>query len=225
MQQGKIFGYFPFALSILFACLLPVFGQPYASEQPAKIRTDWRVAETLRVGDAAPDFKLKTKDFTREVELSSFRGKRPVVLIFGSYSCPSFRSQAGMFDELLSRYKNRVEGFVVYIREANPEGGQASSINDREGISVKDPQEYMQRAELAKVGCSAMNIGVLCLIDRMDDAVSEAYAAWPDRICIVDINGKMAFISRPGPKGFAPGLQILDAWLKEKFAGISITEP
>ena len=73
----------------------------------------------------------------------------------------------------------------------------------------------MQRAELAKVSCSAMSIGAPCLVDRMDDAVSEAYAAWPDRICIVDINGKIFFISRPGPKGFVPGLQIVDAWLKD----------
>ena len=40
----------------------------------------------LRVGDAAPDFKLKTKDASREVQLSSFKGQRPVVLIFGSYT-------------------------------------------------------------------------------------------------------------------------------------------
>ncbi|MBI5394239.1 MAG: redoxin domain-containing protein [Verrucomicrobia bacterium] len=42
--------------------------------------------DTLRVGDAAPDFKLKTKDGSREVTLSSFKGKRPVILIFGSYT-------------------------------------------------------------------------------------------------------------------------------------------
>ena len=225
MWQGKIARYFPVVISVLFACALPVVGQPYASEQTAKIRTNWRVADKLRVGDVAPDFKLKTKDFTRDVELSSFRGKRPVILIFGSYSCPSFRSQAGLFDELLSRYKRHAEGFVVYIRESNPEGGQASSINDREGISVREPQEYMQRAELAKICCSAMNISIFCLVDRMDDAVSEAYAAWPDRICIVDINGNIAFISRPGPNGFVPGLQTVDTWLKDAFAGVSIAEP
>ena len=38
------------------------------------------------VGDPAPDFKLKTKDGKSEVELSSFKGKRAVVLVFGSYT-------------------------------------------------------------------------------------------------------------------------------------------
>jgi len=39
-----------------------------------------------RVGEPAPDFKLKTKDGQREVRLSSFKGQRPVVLVFGSFT-------------------------------------------------------------------------------------------------------------------------------------------
>jgi peroxiredoxin len=34
----------------------------------------------------APDFSLPTADRTRIVRLSSFRGDRPVVLVFGSYT-------------------------------------------------------------------------------------------------------------------------------------------
>ena len=40
----------------------------------------------LRVGDAAPDFTLPTLDRTGSVRLSSLRGERPVVLVFGSYT-------------------------------------------------------------------------------------------------------------------------------------------
>jgi len=47
---------------------------------------DLRTTGKLRVGDPAPDFKLKTKDGSREVQLSSFKGKGPVVLVFGSYT-------------------------------------------------------------------------------------------------------------------------------------------
>ena len=43
-------------------------------------------AGSLHQGDQAPDFHLKTLDRTSEVSLSSFRGKQPVVLIFGSYT-------------------------------------------------------------------------------------------------------------------------------------------
>lgn len=41
---------------------------------------------TLKVGDAAPDFKLKKMEAKGEVQLSSFRDKKPVVLVFGSYT-------------------------------------------------------------------------------------------------------------------------------------------
>jgi hypothetical protein len=40
----------------------------------------------LHVGDPAPDFALKTPDGSTEVQLSSFHGQRPVVLVFGSYT-------------------------------------------------------------------------------------------------------------------------------------------
>jgi len=37
-------------------------------------------------GKTAPDFKLKSLDGKRTVQLSSFAGKKPVALIFGSYT-------------------------------------------------------------------------------------------------------------------------------------------
>jgi Ca2+-binding EF-hand superfamily protein len=42
--------------------------------------------EGPRLGDPAPDFRLPTRDGTAEIALSSSRGKRPVVLIFGSFT-------------------------------------------------------------------------------------------------------------------------------------------
>ena len=46
---------------------------------------DLRRPTKLRVGDPAPDFKLKRMD-GGAVRLASFRGQRPVVLVFGSYT-------------------------------------------------------------------------------------------------------------------------------------------
>ena len=40
----------------------------------------------LKVGEAAPDFTLPTVNRSQMVQLSSFRGREPVVLIFGSHS-------------------------------------------------------------------------------------------------------------------------------------------
>jgi hypothetical protein len=41
---------------------------------------------SLEVGDQAPDFTLQTLDHRSSVQLSSFRGRSPVVLVFGSYT-------------------------------------------------------------------------------------------------------------------------------------------
>lgn len=47
---------------------------------------DLRRMDTVHEGDLAPDFKLKTLDGSKSVRLSKFRGQKPVVLIFGSYT-------------------------------------------------------------------------------------------------------------------------------------------
>lgn len=39
-----------------------------------------------RVGQMAPEFELRTPDGKQSIRLSSFRGKQPVVLIFGSHT-------------------------------------------------------------------------------------------------------------------------------------------
>jgi len=43
-------------------------------------------AGKLHPGDLTPDFTLPTLDHKSKVQLSSFRGSRPVVLVFGSYT-------------------------------------------------------------------------------------------------------------------------------------------
>ena len=40
----------------------------------------------LKVGNEAPDFSLETYDKRSTVRLSSSRGQKPVVLVFGSYT-------------------------------------------------------------------------------------------------------------------------------------------
>ncbi|HKX29909.1 MAG TPA: hypothetical protein VJ302_19620 [Blastocatellia bacterium] len=51
-------------------------------------KTMWLSARsgTLKVGDAAPDFSLRTHDGNSSVQLSALKGQKPVVLVFGSYT-------------------------------------------------------------------------------------------------------------------------------------------
>jgi hypothetical protein len=45
-----------------------------------------RGEDRVRENDVAPDFELKTTDGKTLVKLSDFRGKKPVALVFGSYT-------------------------------------------------------------------------------------------------------------------------------------------
>jgi hypothetical protein len=70
-----------------------VFGAIVArTPMPAMIllpfETMWKRARagSLKTGDLAPDFQLPTLDHRETQRLSSFRGLRPVALVFGSYT-------------------------------------------------------------------------------------------------------------------------------------------
>jgi len=53
---------------------------------PARHMWLWARNGRLEKGDLAPDFTLSTHDHRGQVTLSSHRGQRPVVLVFGSYT-------------------------------------------------------------------------------------------------------------------------------------------
>ena len=42
------------------------------------------------------------------------------------------------------------------------------------------------------------------MVDRFDDATEKAYSGWPDRLYLIDRDGRIAYKSRPGPFGFEP---------------------
>src|SRR5258708_3285261 len=42
----------------------------------------------VAVGSPAPDFSLPRRDSSERIHLAQFRGDKPVVLVFGSYTCP-----------------------------------------------------------------------------------------------------------------------------------------
>jgi hypothetical protein len=70
-----------------------VFGRviaktPFPLLMVLPFETLWNLARggRLQPGDLAPDFRLPTLDHKSTVQLSSYRGSRPVVLVFGSYT-------------------------------------------------------------------------------------------------------------------------------------------
>ena len=88
---------------------------------------------------------------------------------------------------------------VVYIREAHPSDGRRS----RPG-APKDPTTNIEREVLASKCIKSMKLKIPVVIDDIKDVANKAYAAWPDRIYIVDTEGKITYKAGRGPWGFKP---------------------
>jgi hypothetical protein len=101
-------------------------------------------------------------------------------------------------------YKDQVEFFLVYIREAHPTDGWQSRANELQNILVKQPTKYVERVAVATEMCTKLDLKMPPLIDNLDDKVNKAYSAEPDRLYLVGIDGKIAFKGARGPRGFKP---------------------
>ena len=110
----------------------------------------------------------------------------------------------GALHELWERYRDRVDFAVVYIREAHPEDGWVVTPNRDEGVEFTDPKTDEERHEVASACALRLNIRMPVLIDSVDDKITSAYGALPDRLYLVGKGGGVVFQGEPGPFGFKP---------------------
>ena len=157
-----------------------------------------------KLDETAPDFTLKTNDGKSEITLSKLVGPKPVVLIFGNFTCGPFRSQAGNFEKLYRRYKDRATFVMVYVREAHPTDGWRMESNDRVGVSTAQPNTYDERAEVAQNCGRLLGLGFPMLVDTIDDAVGARYSGMPGRFYLIDRDRQGRLQERPRPVRFKP---------------------
>ena len=175
----------------------------------------------LRVGDEAPDFTLPTPDGKSQITLSKLRERQPVVLVFGSFTCPPFRDRVLRVQDLYETYKERADFLMVYIREAHPDSVIRVSEGGKEVLKkIEQTSDLAARSRNARVCASTLKLSFRAVVDKEDNRVNTAYAGWPSRIVVVDRQGKVAFDGGPGPGGFQPGE--LEHWLK---ANVENVEP
>ena len=67
-----------------------------------------------------------------------------------------------------------------------------------------DPKTLKERRAVAGECETALKIDVRTYVDDMDDAVNNAYAAWPTRIYLVGKDGKVVYAGGMGPYDFKP---------------------
>jgi type I thyroxine 5'-deiodinase len=107
-------------------------------------------------------------------------------------------------NQLYARYRDTVEFFVVYIGEAHPSDAWQLPSNVKDKVIYKAPTNAEERNALADVCVVRLGIKLPALVDGIDDATEKAYSGWPDRLYLIDRDGRVAYKSRPGPFGFKP---------------------
>jgi type I thyroxine 5'-deiodinase len=101
-------------------------------------------------------------------------------------------------------YRDRADLVFVYIAEAHSTDGWQMESNVDEGILVANHVTIDDRFAAARAGVERLNLTLPVVVDPMDDAVSNAFAAWPERIYVVDADGRVADVGGPGPFEFEP---------------------
>ncbi|MFP6764428.1 MAG: deiodinase-like protein, partial [Planctomycetaceae bacterium] len=107
-------------------------------------------------------------------------------------------------DKVFLRYRERAEFFAVYIKEAHPTDGWASGSNRRAGIDIVQAKKFSERVAAASQCCGALQMQVPLIVDGIDNRVGEAYSGFPDRLYLIDTDGKVAYKGGRGPFGFIP---------------------
>ena len=88
---------------------------------------------------------------------------------------------------------------------------------------VEEPQSLEERCSVANTCVEELALAELpTVVDDMEDSVNRAYEAWPDRLVLVDADGRVAYRGGPGPFGFEPD-ELEDA-LREEL-GLPPLEP
>jgi hypothetical protein len=102
------------------------------------------------------------------------------------------------------RYGGRAEFLAIYVREAHPIDGWREPGNDRVGISIKQPRDLKERHAVAQRCSGTLEISMPLLVDGLYDVVGHTYSGMPDRMYVIDRDGRVAYKGGRGPFGFKP---------------------
>ena len=93
---------------------------------------------------------------------------------------------------------------MVYITEAHPSDVWQMESNLKDQVVFASPHNEEERASVAGTCVRKLGIEIPALLDEFGNSTESAYSAWPDRLYLIDGQGKVVYKSRPGPFGFKP---------------------
>ena len=105
---------------------------------------------------------------------------------------------------MYEKYKDQVAFYAVYIREAHTSDVWQDPDNLDDHVVFASPKNFEERSEMGRMCVVKLGIKFPALIDNFDNSAERAYTGWPDRLYVIDRDGRIAFKAGPGPFGFKP---------------------
>ena len=110
----------------------------------------------------------------------------------------------------------------MYVREAHPTDEWQMKSNLKDDVCYAQPKNLGQRVAIANDFVKRFHFPLPFGIDDMSNRANDAYAAWPERLYIVDENGRIAYRGGNGPFKYNPG-EVRD-WLAAKYGAVEHKE-
>jgi type I thyroxine 5'-deiodinase len=88
--------------------------------------------------------------------------------------------------------------------EAHPVDAWQDEDNQKDKIAVASPTTLAERCAVEGACATKLALRIPAIIDDLANSTEEAYTAWPDRLYVIDREGRVAYKSKPGPFGFKP---------------------
>ena len=102
----------------------------------------------------------------------------------------------------------------IYIREAHPKDGWwlgrrltrniVKLFFPKTSMDHYDPKTIEDRRAVAGECETALQHGIRTYIDEMNDCANMTYAAWPTRLYLIGLDGRVAYAGGLGPYGLKP---------------------
>ena len=132
-------------------------------------------------GERAPDFKAAALS-GESVRLSDFEGRKNVLLVFGSATCPMTAASIPGINDLYDRFRgDDIEFIFVYIREAHP--GERIPAHRSNRAKTGAARQFRDEEELL----------MPVLVDDLHGSIHKKYSKLPNPAFLIDKAGRVAF--------------------------------
>jgi hypothetical protein len=140
-------------------------------------------------GADAPDFKARTLEGETR-HLGQYAGKKNVLLVFGSVTCPMTAVSLPGINHLYGQFQGDVEFIFNYTREANP------------GERIPAHNSIEEKTAAAKVLRDEEDLRMPVVVDDLHGSIHRRYSMLPNAAFLIDRSGRVAFRclwARPEP--------------------------